>query len=292
VRYAWIRQHQKDYPVQRMCRVLDVSDSGYYDWRDRPPSERQQRHQQIAQAAARAYFESHRIYGYRKVHQDLRSAGVPCGEDMVRQVMRENGLHSRIRRKYITTTDSDHAEPVADNILNRDFLADRPNEKWVADITYIATAEGWLYLAAVMDLFSRRIVGWATSETIDAALAASALKRAVEQRFPESGLLHHSDRGVQYASEKYQAILKECQIVCSMSRKGNCWDNAVMENFFGSLKNEWILEQVFPTRQAAKESLFKYIEVFYNHQRRHASLGYVSPAAYEEQYELTRHRAA
>ena len=292
MRYAWIRQHQSDYPVQVMCRVLEVGASGYYDWRDRSPSARTQRHQQIAQAAARSYFESHRIYGYRKVHQDLQAEGVPCGEDTVRQVLRENGLYSRIRRKFVRTTDSNHSAPIADNILNRDFSAERPNEKWVADITYIATAEGWLYLAAVMDLFSRRIVGWSMSEFIDAALATSALKMAVEQRGPDAGLLHHSDRGVQYASGDYQDILKEGQIVGSMSRKGNCWDNAVMENFFGSLKNEWVRDQVFATRQAAKESLFNYIEVFYNRQRRHASLGYLSPAAYEEQYERARHRAA
>jgi putative transposase len=292
VRYAWIRQHQRDYPVQVLCRVLAVSDSGYYDWRDRPPSARRQRHQRIAQAAARSYFESHRIYGYRKVHQDLQAEGVPCGEDTVRQVLRENGLYSRVKRKFVTTTDSNHSKPIADNLLERDFSAERPNEKWVADITYLATAEGWLYLAAVMDLFSRRIVGWSMSESIDAALVSAALKMAVEQRGPDAGLLHHSDRGVQYASGDYQAILQECQIVGSMSRKGNCWDNAVMENFFGSLKNEWVRDQVFPTRSAAQESLFNYIEVFYNRQRRHASLGYLSPAAYEEQYERSRHRAA
>jgi putative transposase len=292
MRYAWIREHQKDYPVQAMCRVLEVSDSGYYDWRDRSPSARQQRHQRIAQAAARAHYQHDRIYGYRKVHEELLAEGVPCCEDTVRQVMRENGLKSKVKRKFVITTDSDHAEPVAENILDRDFSADRPNEKWVADITYIATAEGWLYLAAVMDLFSRRIVGWATSDTIDAALTCSALRRAIEQRGPEAGLLHHSDRGVQYASRDYQEILRACDMTCSMSRKGNCWDNAVMENFFGSVKGEWTADRVFETRQAAKESLFKYIEVFYNRQRRHASLGYISPAAYEEQYELTRHRAA
>lgn len=292
MRYAWIREHQAEYPVQVMCRVLEVSDSGYYDWRDRPPSDRQQRHQQIAQAAARAHFQYDRVYGYRKVYEELQADGVRCCEDMVRQVMRENGLRSKVKRKFVITTDSNHSEPIADNILNRDFSAERPNEKWVADITYIATAEGWLYLAAVMDLFSRRIVGWAMSENIDAALATSALKMAIEQRHPDAGLLHHSDRGVQYASGDYQAILKQFQMTCSMSRKGNCWDNAVMENFFGRLKCEWTADRVFATRQAAKESLFKYIEVFYNRQRRHASLGYVSPAAYEEQYEITRHRAA
>ena len=292
MRYAWIQEHQRDYPVQVMCRVLDVSASGFYDGRDRPASARTQRHQQIAQAAARAYFESHRIYGYRKVYQDLKAEGVDCGEEMVRQVLRENGLHSRIKRKFVTTTDSRHTEPVADNILDRDFSAQRPNEKWVADITYIPTAEGWLYLAAVLDLFSRRIVGWSVSEAIDANLVAAALQQALEQRRPEAGLLHHSDRGVQYASGNYQALLQKGQIVGSMSRKGNCWDNAVMENFFGSLKNEWIQEQVFATRAAAQESLFYYIEVFYNRQRRHAALGYLSPAAYEEQYERARHRAA
>jgi putative transposase len=292
VRYAWIREHQNEYPVQMMCVVLDVSDSGYYDWRDRPPSDRQQRHQQIAQAAARAHYQYDRIYGYRKVHEELAADGVGCSQDMVRQVMRENGLKSKVKRKFVITTDSDHAEPVADNILDRDFSAERPNEKWVADITYIATGEGWLYLAAVMDLFSRRIVGWATSENIDAALATSALQAAIEQRSPDAGLLHHSDRGVQYASKDYQAILRTCGMTCSMSRKGNCWDNAVMENFFSSLKSEWLEDRTFATRQTAKESLFKYIEVFYNRQRRHASLGYVSPAAYEEQYEIARLRAA
>jgi putative transposase len=292
MRYAWIRAHQKDYPVQVMCAVLEVSDSGYYDWRDRPASNRQQRHQQIAQAAARAHYQYDRVYGYRKVYEELQAQGVLCCEDTVRQVMRENGLKSKVKRKFVITTDSDHAEPMAENILDRDFSADRPNEKWVADITYIATAEGWLYLAAVMDLFSRRIVGWATSDTIDAALTCSALQRAIEHRGPEAGLLHHSDRGVQYASWDYQEILRACDMTCSMSRKGNCWDNAVMENFFGSVKGEWTADRVFETRQAAKESLFKYIEVFYNRQRRHASLGYLSPANYEEQYELTRHRAA
>lgn len=292
MRYAWIREHQKDYPVQVMCWVLEVSDSGYYDWRDRPASNRRQRHQQIAQAAARVHVQYDRVYGYRKVHEELQADGVLCSQDMVRQVMRENGLKSKVKRKFVITTDSDHAEPVAENILNRDFSANRPNEKWVADITYIATAEGWLYLAAVMDLFSRRIVGWATSENIDAALTCSALQRAIEQRGPDAGLLHHSDRGVQYASRDYQEILRQFDMTCSMSRKGNCWDNAVMEHFFGSLKGEWTADRVFETRQAAKESLFKYIEVFYNRQRRHASLGYISPAAYEEQYEIARHRAA
>jgi putative transposase len=292
MRYAWIREHQKEYPVQAMCVVLEVSDSGYYDWRDRPASERQQRHQRITQAATRVHYQYKRIYGYRKVHEELAADGVRCCEETVRQVMRENGLKSKVKRKFVITTDSDHSEPMAENILNRDFSAQRPNEKWAADITYIATGEGWLYMAAVMDLFSRRIVGWATSENIDAALAASALKMAIEQRHPDAGLLHHSDRGVQYASQDYQAILRTCQMTCSMSRKGNCWDNAVMENFFGSVKSEWLSDQTLATRQSAKESLFKYIEVFYNRQRRHASLGYVSPAAYEEQYEITRHRAA
>jgi len=284
MRYAWIREHQEAYPVQAMCAVLEVSDSGYYDWRDRPASDRQQRHLQIAQAATRVHYQYRQIYGYRKVHEELAADGVRCGEDMVRQVMRENGLKSKVKRRFVITTDSDHAEPVADNILDRNFWADRPNEKWVADITYIATGEGWLYLAAVMDLFSRRIVGWATSDTIDAALTCSALRSAIEQRGPDSGLLHHSDRGVQYASQDYQAILRQCGMTCSMSRKGNCWDNAVMENFFGSLKSEWVEDRVFENRQAAKESLFKYIEVFYNRQRRQTKLGFLSPAAYLQKY--------
>ena len=292
MRYGWIKEHQNDYPIAVMCQVLDVSDSGYYDWHNRKASPRQQRHDKISQAAAQFYFESNRIYGYRKVHEDLVEDGIACCDRTVHRVMAEMGLYSRVKRKFVVTTDSKHHEPVAENILDRDFASSRPNEKWVTDITYISTQEGWLYLAAVMDLFSRRIVGWSMSERIDTALVESALAMAVRQRRPEIGLLHHSDRGVQYASCNYQQKLLDLGIVCSMSRKGDCWDNAAMESFFGSLKMEWVYGKTYTTQEIAKQDLFKYIEVFYNRKRRHASLGYVSPAAFEKRYEAAQDQVA
>ncbi len=292
MRYAWIQEHTKTFPVAVMCRVLQVSTSGYYDWFQRKPSSQQQRREQIAQQAARSYFESKRIYGYRKVYQDLLEGGVLCCEETVRRIMRRIGLYSRIKRKFVVTTDSGHDLIVAANLLDRNFTAEMPNQKWVADITYVATDEGWLYLATVMDLFSRRIVGWAMSEHIDASLVVSAMAMALSQRRPEVGLLHHSDRGSQYASDVFQKLLQDNSIVCSMSRKGDCWDNACMESFFGSLKTEWISAKKYKTRDEAEKDIFKYIELFYNRKRRHAALGYLSPAAYEESHERKQQLAA
>jgi len=275
-----------------MCRVLEVSTSGFYEQLNRKPSAQQQRHKEIAQEATKFYYDSHEVYGYRKVWEDLSEAGVDCCEETVRRIMGELGLHSRIKRKFVVTTDSNHQEPIAANILDRDFEADKPNQKWVTDITYIHTQEGWLYLAAVMDLFSRRIVGWSVSDKIDTDLAKSALSMAIFQRKPDAGLLHHSDRGVQYASGDYQQKLKDLNIVCSMSRKGNCWDNATMESFFGSLKTEWVYRKTYAKREIAKNDLFNYIEVFYNRKRRHASLGYVNPDAFEKRYETDKDQVA
>jgi putative transposase len=292
VKYAWIDQHQSDYPVAPMCRVLTVSTSGYYGWRRRPPCATQERRATIAQAAARSHRDSRQIYGYRKVHQDLAAAGIACCDETVRRVMRELGLVSRVKRKFVATTDSAHHEPLAPNVLARDFTAEAPNRKWLADITYIPTAQGWLYLAAVLDMFSRRIVGWSMSERIDSNLVVSALAMAVRQRCPEQGLMHHSDRGVQYACGDYQQRLEDVGIVCSMSRRANCWDNAPMESFFGSLKTEWTEGKDYATRAIATQDVFEYIEVFYNRQRRHASLGYVSPAAFERHWSATATPAA
>ena len=292
MKYAWICDHQVKYPVAVMCQVLDVSRSGYYAWRNRPPSAHQQRREQIAQSAAASYFQSHRVYGYRKVWEDLREAGIECCEETVRRILGKLGLYSRVKRKFWVTTDSDHQQPIAANRLARDFSATRPDEKWVADITYVGTDESRLYLAAVMDLYSRRIVGWAMSDRIDRALVASALDMAILQRRPAAGLVHHSDRGVQYASDAYQQKLENLEIICSMSGKGDCWDNAAMESFFGSLKTEWVYGKRYATREIAQQDLFKYIEVFYNHKRRHASLGYVSPAAFEQRYEADQNQAA
>jgi putative transposase len=284
VKYAWIRKHQVDYPAAVLCDVLEVSSSGYYAWRTRKPAVGKSRTQQMLQAVTVSYLQSNRVYGYRKVYQDVRELSIAGCSETVRRIMKRLGFSAQIKRKYVLTTDSDHAFAVADNVLNRDFAALAPNQKWVADITYVPTQEGWLFLAAVLDLFGRRIVGWAMSARIDEPLVSSALQMAIRHRRPQPGLLHHSDRGSQYASDGYQDILDQVGMVCSMSRKGNCWDNAVMERFFGSLKREWIQDTIYRTREDAKKDLFKYIEWFYNTQRRHASLDYQTPAAVEEQY--------
>ena len=291
MKYAWIKRHKSAFPVAAMCRALRVSTSGYYDSVKRKPSAQQIRRQSIAQSAAHSYFESRRVYGYRKVYEDL-TKDVVCCKETVRRVMRDIGLFSRIKRKFVVTTNSDHALAIAGNILNRNFTADDPNRKWAADITYIPTKMGWLYLAVVMDLFSRRIVGWSMSDTIDSVLVQSAMKMALADRRPSAGLIHHSDRGVQYASGDFQDLLEDNNVVCSMSRKGNCWDNACVESFFGSLKNEWVRGKIYETCDDAKKDIFNYIELFYNRKRRHATMGYVSPMVYEEMHEMKQNRAA
>jgi putative transposase len=287
VRYAWMKERRQEYPVPVMCDVLDVSDSGYYEWLNREPSERHRRRDQLQDAAIKSYFQSNRVYGYRKVYHDLLASGISCCDETVRRILHGKGLFSRVKRKFVVTTDSRHSLAVADNVLARDFEADDINRKWAADITYIPTAEGWLYLACVMDLYSRRIVGWSMSENIDSDLTCAALNMAIRLRHPDNGLIHHSDRGVQYASLAYQAIVRRCRMVCSMSGKGDCWDNACMESFFGSLKTEWVNHMKYMTREEARKDVFKYIEAFYNVRRRHQSLGYVSPARYEEMKSTT-----
>ena len=292
MRYRWMQAHQDVYPVAAMCRVLRAGPSGYYEWLGRPPSATQQRRERITEAVKTSHAASNGIYGYRKVHADLQAAGVACCAETVRRQMAANGLKSRRKRRFVATTDSRHTLPVAPNRLQRDFTAAGPNQKWLADITYVPTAEGWLYLAAVEDVFSRRIVGWAMGDRIDTNLVQTALKMAARQRLPEAGLLLHSDRGVQYASDAYQQNLRDLEIVCSMSRKGDCWDNAMMESFFGNLKTEGVDGKDYQTREEAKTDLFLYIEVFYNRQRRHAGLGYVSPADYEARPAPTPGQAA
>jgi putative transposase len=268
-----------------MCRVLAVRASGYYAWLEREPSAvGRQRTQQMDQAVTRSFWDSDQSYGYRKVWEDLEAASITCCQETVRRAMRRLGLCAQRKRRFVVTTDSDHGYAVADNVLNRDFDADAPNQKWVADITYIPTQEGWLYLAAILDLFSRKVVGWAMSERIDEALVTAALNRAIRQRRPGPGLLHHSDRGSQYAADGYQRLLENRGMVCSMSRKGNCWDNAVMERFFGSLKTERVYRKEYKTRAEAKKDLLVYIEWFYNAARRHAALDYQTPNAVEARY--------
>jgi len=292
VKYAWIKQHKRLFPASVICRILKVSTSGFYDSIKRKPSDQQIRRKSIGQAVAKSYFDSNRVYGYRKVYEDLDMDNIQCCKETIRRVMRDIGLYSRIKRKFVVTTNSDHLFEMADNIIGRNFNTDRPNHKWAADITYIPTKLGWLYLAVVMDLFSRKIVGWAMSDVIDSALVQDAMKMALLHRRPGQGLIHHSDRGVQYAANDFQDLLEAYKITPSMSRKGNCWDNACVESFFGSLKNEWVKGKIYESFEDGKKDVFNYIEVFYNRKRRHASLGYVSPVVYEEMYELEQERAA
>jgi putative transposase len=285
VKYAWITQHCDSFPVAVMCDVLGVSPSGYYDSLARPPSARAERHARIRRAVQEAHAESHAIYGSRKVavalrqREDVESA---C-RNTVAAAMRELGLESRVRKRFTpTTTQSDPTKRPAENTLDRDFAAEAPNRKWVTDITYLKTAVGWVYLAVVVDLFSRKAVGWSISASLATELVGNALRQAIERRRPDCRqLLHHSDRGCQYTSDAYQKTLKLLGITCSMSRRGNCYDNAVMERFFWSLKQEWTNHERFANLEEARLSVFRYIETFYNSQRIHETLGYLSPDAYE-----------
>lgn len=283
--YEFMHAHRSEYPIAVMAGVLGVSTSGYYDWRRRGPSPRQRRRERLAKAVRNEHAQSHGIYGSRKVTAELAARGVEACRNTVAAIMRALGLRSRAqKRRRVVTTDSAHNRPAAPNTLGRDFEADAPDCKWVADITYIPTRRGFVYLAVVMDLFSRRVVGWAIGESLESALVLEALGNALASRTPGEGLLHHSDRGVQYASARYRALLEQHGIACSMSRRGDCWDNAPMERFMNALKNEWINHQDLSGLDGARASVFRYIEVFYNRRRRHQALGYISPQAFEEQY--------
>lgn len=265
-----------------MCQVLNVSRSGYYAWLNREPSVRQQRREQIVDKIRTVYQRSRKTYGSPRVHRELLAQGVACSENTIAKLMRKHQIRSKMCRKFrISTTDSRHGHPIAPNTLNQEFEHPKTNQAWAADITYIPTNEGWLYLAAVIDLCSRKIVGWATADHLRAELTCEALQIAVRDRQPSTSLLHHSDRGVQYACDDYQALLAKHRIEASMSRVGNCYDNAVMESFFGTLKTELVHHERFETRDQARHSLFEYIEVFYNRQRLHSALDYVSPYQFE-----------
>lgn len=269
-----------------MCRLLQVSTSGYYAWRRRPfafPSASHEADEKLLSEIKTIHVESKRRYGSPRVHKQLRQRGIRCGQKRVARLMREHGLRARRHRRFKATTDSRHTLPVAENVLERQFKAEVPDARWAADITYIWTQQGWLYLAVVMDLFSRRIVGWSMQETMERRLVLSALEMALGTRRPPPGLLHHSDRGSQYASGDYQDRLRQAGCACSMSRKGNCWDNAPVESFFSTLKMELVHERRYETRQQARAEIFEFIEVWYNRQRLHSSLGYLSPADYEAQ---------
>ena len=273
-----------------MCELLDVSRQGYYDWVDRPASPLSIRRDQIIAAIRQAHAESHCRYGSPNIHRDLLENGMKCCVNTVAKHMKENGIASCIHKKFrVTTTDSNHPHPVFDNRLDRDFTATGMDRKWAADITYIPTHEGFLYLAGIVDpsassgqvLFSRKIIGWCMKDTLHADLCVEALEMALVNRRPKHPVLHHSDRGCQYAGKQYQDKLIEFSLECSMSGVGNCWDNAVVESLWASLKNELVFQRTFATKQEAMDAIFEWIVIWYNRKRRHSSLGYVSPEAFE-----------
>jgi len=283
VRFAFVKAHRARWPAAVICRVLRVTRAGFYAWLKRKPSARQVRHQQLLAKIRVAHAEHRELYGSPRVHRALLIDGEHVSRNTVAKLMRQAKIRAKTRRRYVPrTTDSTHAQPVADNLLARDFSAESADRKWVADITYVPTDQGWLYLAAVLDCFSRRIVGWAMADHMHTDLVSDALTMALEHRRPDAKrLLHHSDRGVQYASDDYQHLLSRHRITCSMSGRGDCYDNAMMESFWATLKTELVHHQKYATRQQARQSIFEYIEVFYNRKRLHSSLGYVSPESFE-----------
>ena len=264
-----------------LCRTVQVSTSGYYAWKGREPSKRQKYNEMLLSQIRQFFARSRQTYGSPRIWKDLLEAKVCCGKHRVARLMRQTGLRAVVGRRFRVTTNSKHALPVAENLLDQDFGVAEANVKWASDITYLRTGEGWLYLAVVLDLFSRRVVGWSMQASLDRSLVLNALQAALSLRQPGRGLLHHSDRGSQYASADFQTRLSEQGIQCSMSRRGNCYDNAVVESFFGTLKQEMVNRCRFATGAAARREVFEYIEVWYNRQRRHSSLGYVSPAEFE-----------
>lgn len=281
MRFAFIAAEKAFYPVNVLCAVLGVSTSGFYAWRGRPASERERQDARLAAEVTATHRRTRGVYGSPRVHADLRARGVRVGRKRVERLMRQQGLRARQKRRFRKTTDSSHSFPIAPNLLARDFEASAPNEVWVGDVTYVATGAGWLYLAVLLDLFARRVVGWAVSTTNDTALVLEALNNAVDERRPPPRLVHHSDRGSTYAAADYRRALDDHEIVASMSRKADCWDNAVAESFFATLRAE-LLDDFHPeTREQATRDIADYIENFYNPARRHSYLDYFSPIEFE-----------
>lgn len=283
MKYAWIEEHRDQFAVARLCRVLGVSRSGYLQWRVRPPSDRALANSVLDAQVAAVHAGSGRTYGRARIERALRSQGVRVGHERIRRSLRRQGLGTVYRRPYRVTTDSKHSHPVAPNLLERRFDGWKLDQAWVADITYVPTAQGWLYLACVLDLGTRCIVGWSMSDRLKAALACDALRMAYWRRKPPAGVIAHSDRGVQYASLEYRRVIADFRMVQSMSRRGNCWDNAAMESFFKTLKVERIDRVRYPTRAHARLDIVNWIEGFYNQRRIHSSIGYRTPADLERE---------
>ena len=285
MRFAFIAKHRGIWPVSWICEALGVSRSGFHAWLGRSPSDREQSDAAIGARVRDSFLSSDRTYGARRVWHDMLAEGISCGLHRIERLMRQQGLRARPRRRSLPKDDGLRSV-IAGNVLDRQFFADGPNQKWVADFTYIWTAEGWLYVAAVIDLFSRRVVGWSMSSTMTAQLVTDALIMAIWRRGKPDALLHHSDQGSQYTSEQFQRLMADNGVTCSMSRSGNVWDNAAMESFFSSLKTERIGAKIYRSRSQAKADVFDYIERFYNSRRRHSTLGYLSPIDFEKQSEV------
>ena len=294
MRFAFIAVHTVEFHVTTMCRVLQVKKASYYAWVSRPPSRHTEDDAQLAEAITRIYKTARRRYGSPRVHEELKAQGRSHGEKRVARIMQEEGLRAKPPRRFRVTTDSKHGHPIAPNLLDRQFAVEDGaalDRVWIGDITYLMTREGWLYLAIIIDLASRRVIGWAMRHTLEGALTRDALTMAITSRQPGPGTLHHTDRGSQYAAGDYQDILIEHAMDCSMSRVGNCWDYAVAESFFATLKRELADDADWATRDDARTAVFEYIEVWYNQQRRHSSLGYLTPAAFELQQTRIRELA-
>ena len=283
MRFQFIKENEESFEVAAMCETFNVSRSGYYSWKKRPASATSQRAESLTAEIEEIHLKRKEVYGSPRVHQELLDRGYECCVNTVAKLMRNAGVRAKTKKKFIATTNSNHDRPVAENVLDRQFdSATKPNEIWLSDITYIWTDQGWMYLAVVLDLFTRKVVGWSCADSMTSQLVCDAMQNAIDRERPEGNVLCHSDRGSQYASECYQKLLKGNGFTCSMSRKGNCWDNAPMESFFGTLKKELVHHERYETRVEARRSLFEYIEAFYNTIRKHSALGYKSPIQFQQ----------
>lgn len=290
MRYQFIEQHRSAFRVTKMCQVLEVSRSAYYAYRRRPKSLRERDNERLVENITEIYQRSRRRYGSPRITAALHDQGLVCGHNRVARLMRQNDIVAKRKRRFKVTTHSQHKLPVAPNLVDRQFSADAPDQLWVSDITYIRTLQGWLYLAAILDVYSRQIVGWSMNSFLGQELVLKALRKALGRRQPAQGLIFHSDRGSQYASQSVRELLAERTFRQSMSGKGNCYDNAIMESFFATLKTELIYDETYHTRAQARQSVFEYIEVFYNRFRKHSALGYLSPAQFENQLKVASPR--
>lgn len=281
MKYAFIKTVKAEFSICHLCRFLQVSRSGFYDWLGRPESRMLRRHRDLEGEIKRIHDQNNQSYGVVKCWKALKNKGLVCGRDQVARIRRKNNIYSKRRRRFVVTTQSKQGHEAAPNILNREFNVTSSNVAWVGDVTFIPTRKGWLYLAILIDLYSRKVIGWSMSNRNDTLLVKDCLEMAIEHRKPPSGLVHHTDRGSTYTAEKYRTVLANNGIISSMSRKGNCWDNAVSESFFGNLKNELTHWKTYQNRDQARADIFRYIEIFYNRKRLHQTLGYVSPTDYE-----------